>query len=147
MGGSGTEQQQPKSSLREQQVLRLRQEVAHPSGVRLMLRRRDCHNSLALVEIFGCLWVAGWKQREYPVLYNAFHIGDQIVTAGGSPVRTQAEFRAATKQGSDPSTPLHVEIIIRRMPFAQVRCKKRLRKALLPSFCCVLFLPINRSFK
>ncbi len=72
------QQQQHQRSLREQQVVRLRQEMAHPAGVRLTLRRRDCHNSLALVELFGCLWVAGWKQREYPVLYNAFHIGDQV---------------------------------------------------------------------
>jgi hypothetical protein len=42
-----------------------------------MLRKRDCQGSLALVEFFGCLWVAGWRQRDYPVLYNAFHIGDQ----------------------------------------------------------------------
>jgi hypothetical protein len=58
-------------------VLRLRQEIAHPAGVRLTLRKRDCQGSLALVEFFGCLWVAGWRQRDYPVLYNAFHIGDQ----------------------------------------------------------------------
>ena len=63
------------SSMREQQVFRLRQEIAHPAGVRLTLRKRDCQNSLALVEIFGCLWIAGWKQREYPILFNAFHIG------------------------------------------------------------------------
>ncbi len=79
--GSSTELQQ-RSSLREQQVLRLRQEIAHPSGVRLVLRRRDLHNSLALVELFGCVWVAGWKQREYPVLYNAFHVGDQVIEGG-----------------------------------------------------------------
>jgi hypothetical protein len=33
---------------------------------------------LALGDLFGCVWVLGWKQREYPVLYNAFHMGDQV---------------------------------------------------------------------
>lgn len=61
------------------QVLRLRQEIGHPAGVRLVLRKRDCHNSLALVEMFGCVWVVGWKQKEFPVLYNAFHVGDQVL--------------------------------------------------------------------
>ncbi len=106
-------------------MIRLRQEIAHPSGVRLTLRRRDCHNSLALVEMFGCLWVAGWKQRDFPVLYNAFHVGDQILTAGGGSgaglqqVRTASEFAKLTKLKPPPSEQ-HVEIIIRRTPFAQV---------------------------
>ena len=112
-------QQQPQRSLREQQVIRLRQEIAHPAGVRLTLRKRDCHNSLALVEFFGCLWVAGWKQRDFPVLYNAFHIGDQIVSVSGQPIKTASEFSKLTKVKPPPSE-LHVEIIIRRTPFAQV---------------------------
>ena len=62
---------------------RLRAEIMHPSGVRLTLRKRDCQNSLALVELFGCVWVAGWKHRDFPVLYNAFHVGDQILTVAG----------------------------------------------------------------
>ena len=116
-GAAGGPDQHHQRSLRDQQVLRLRQEIAHPSGVRLTLRKRDCHNSLALVEFFGCLWVAGWKQRDFPVLYNAFHIGDQIVSVGGSAVRTTSEFHKMIKQ----KTPeLHIEIIIRRLPFAQV---------------------------
>ena len=118
-------------SLREQQVHRLRQEIAHPAGVRLTLRKRDCQGSLALVEFFGCLWVAGWRQRDYPVLYNAFHIGDQILSVSGVPVRTGSEFNKLVKQKSLSSTAtssnttpgpevIHVEIVIRRLPFAQV---------------------------
>ncbi len=121
-------------SLREQQVHRLRQEIAHPAGVRLTLRKRDCQGSLALVEFFGCLWVAGWRQRDYPVLYNAFHIGDQILSVSGVPVRTANEFNKLVKQKSTQnlstsniSTPevIHVEIVIRRLPFAQVFHLKR----------------------
>jgi hypothetical protein len=123
-------------SLREQQVFRLRQEIAHPAGVRLTLRKRDCQNSLALVEIFGCLWVGGWKQRDFPVLYNAFHIGDQILSVAGNPVRTASDFNKLVKAKSNnpsnsgttsgpPQEVLQVEIIVRRLPFAQVFHLKR----------------------
>ena len=144
--------------LREQQVLRLRQEIMHPSGVRLTLRKKDCQNSLALVEFFGCVWVVGWKQREFPVLYNAFHVGDQILSVSGTPIKTVHEFNKLVKHhlyrtsgnseskpnppqtpnnsitnpsgsshsqinslsASNVSEPLpHVEIIVRRLPFAQ----------------------------
>lgn len=43
-------------TLREQQVLQLRREMTHPGGVRLQLRRKDCLNSIALVDAFGCVW-------------------------------------------------------------------------------------------
>ena len=82
---------------------RLRQEVAHPAGVRLTLRKRDCQNSLALVEIFGCLWVAGWKQRDFPILFNAFHVGDQILSVAGQPVRTASDFNKLVKSKTSNS--------------------------------------------
>ena len=112
-------------------MYRLRQEIAHPAGVRLTLRKRDCQNSLALVEIFGCLWIAGWKQREYPILFNAFHIGDQILSVAGQPVRTASDFNKLVKSkpvisssGTSQEVP-HVEVIVRRLPFAQVYHLKR----------------------
>ena len=70
----------------------------HPSGVRLTLRKRDCHNSLALVEMFGCVWVAGWRHRDFPVLYNAFHVGDQILTVAGQHIKTVSEFNKLVKR-------------------------------------------------
>ena len=78
---SGAEPPRPERSLREQQVFHLRQEISHPAGVRLQLRKKDVQTSLALGDLFGCVWVLGWKQREYPVLYNAFHMGDQVQEA------------------------------------------------------------------
>jgi len=104
-------------SVREQQVMRLRQEIGHPAGVRLQLRKKDCQSSLALVDLFGCVWVVGWKQREYPVLYNAFHIGDQILSVSGVLIRSSSEFTKLVKLKSGD---LHTEIIIRRVPFGQV---------------------------
>ena len=85
--------------------VRLRQEIAHPAGVRLTLRKRDCQNSLALVEIFGCLWVAGWKQRDFPILFNAFHVGDQILSVAGQPVRTASDFNKLVKCKTSNSGP------------------------------------------
>ena len=73
--------------------MRLRQEIAHPSGVRLTLRRRDCHSSLALVEMFGRLWVAGWRQRDFPVLYNAFRVGDQVDKMSSWTANSTADLR------------------------------------------------------
>lgn len=43
-------------TLREQQVLRLRREIAHPGGVRLQLRRKDCLGSIALVDAVNAVW-------------------------------------------------------------------------------------------
>jgi hypothetical protein len=104
-------------SLREQQVLHLRQEISHPAGVRLQLRKKDVQTSLALGDLFGCVWVLGWRQREYPVLYNAFHMGDQIVSVSGVLIRSSSDFTKLVKLKSGD---LHTEIIIRRAPFGQV---------------------------
>ena len=119
VGPGGTNQPR---SLKEQQVMRLRQEIGHPAGVRLQLRKKDCQSSLALVDLFGCVWVAGWKQREYPVLHNAFHLGDQVLSVSGILIRSAGEFGKLVKA---KSADLHVEIIIRRAPFAQVFHLKR----------------------
>ena len=43
-------------TLREQQVFQLRREMAHPAGVRLLLGRRDCKDSIAFVDTFGAVW-------------------------------------------------------------------------------------------
>ena len=93
-------------------LFRLRQEIAHPAGVRLTLRKRDCQNSLALVEIFGCLWVAGWKQRDYPILFNAFHVGDQILSVAGQPVRNASDFNKLVKSKTSNSVSNAGEYIV-----------------------------------
>lgn len=70
-------------TLREQQVLQLRREMMHPGGVRIQLRRKDCIGSIAFVDAFGGVWISGWKQKDHPMLYNALHIGDQVISIGG----------------------------------------------------------------
>lgn len=78
-------------TLREQQVLELRKEMMHPGGVRIQLRRKDCIGSMALVDAFGAVWISGWKQKEYPMLYNALHIGDQLISVAGVNISCTAD--------------------------------------------------------
>ncbi|CAG2171221.1 unnamed protein product [Oppiella nova] len=85
-------------SLRESQVLRLRKEIAHPSGVRLMVRKKDCYHSIALVDMGDGVWLAGWRQKEFPVLHNTFHIGDRLLSINGDPVTTASQAYKLIKQ-------------------------------------------------
>lgn len=48
--------QSSRLTLREQQVLQLKKEILHPSGVRLQLRRKDCLGSIALVDALNGVW-------------------------------------------------------------------------------------------
>ncbi|XP_067012249.2 mucin-5AC [Anabrus simplex] len=108
-------------TLREQQVLQLRREMMHPGGVRLQLRRKDCTNSIALVDAFGAVWVAGWKQREHPMLYNALHIGDQLLSTAGVLVQSASDAQKLIRG----ATSLYVEFVIRRVPCGRVFAIRR----------------------
>ncbi|KAJ9579585.1 hypothetical protein L9F63_004770 [Diploptera punctata] len=108
-------------TLREQQVLQLRREMLHPGGVRLQLRRKDCTGSIALVDAFGAVWITGWKQREHPMLYNALHIGDQLLSVGGILVQNAADAQKLIRG----ATSLYVEFVIRRVPFGRVFAIRR----------------------
>ncbi len=35
--------------------------------------------------------IAGWKQKEHPMLYAALHIGDQLISLGGKIVNNAAD--------------------------------------------------------
>ncbi|XP_005181108.2 serine-rich adhesin for platelets [Musca domestica] len=111
-------------TLREQQVMQLRREIMHPGGVRLQLRRKDCVGSIAWVDAFGAVWVAGWKQKEHPVLYNALHIGDQLLSIAGVTITSAAE---ANKIIRNTNT-LFVEVLVRRIPFGRGYAIRRERE-------------------
>ncbi|XP_004530197.1 uncharacterized protein LOC101459177 [Ceratitis capitata] len=111
-------------TLREHQVMQLRREIMHPGGVRLQLRRKDCVGSIAWVDAFGAVWVAGWKQKEHPVLYNALHIGDQLLSIAGTAVTTANE---ANKIIRNTNT-LFVEVLVRRIPFGRGYAIRRERE-------------------
>ncbi|XP_066977437.1 uncharacterized protein [Macrobrachium rosenbergii] len=108
-------------SLREQQVIRLQREISHQAGVRLTLRKKDCINSVAFVNVFNHVYVAGWKQREHPYLHNTFHIGDRLVSVCGVQVNNATEAHNLIK--NEPT--LMVEFIIRRVPHGKVFALKR----------------------
>ncbi|XP_036324477.1 mucin-5AC [Rhagoletis pomonella] len=111
-------------TLREHQVMQLRREIMHPGGVRLQLRRKDCVGSIAWVDAFGAVWVAGWKQKEHPVLYNALHVGDQLLSIAGTAVTTASE---ANKIIRNTNT-LFVEVLVRRIPFGRGYAIRRERE-------------------
>ncbi|XP_011188327.1 mucin-5AC [Zeugodacus cucurbitae] len=111
-------------TLREHQVMQLRREIMHPGGVRLQLRRKDCVGSIAWVDAFGAVWVAGWKQKEHPVLYNALHIGDQLLSIAGTAITTANE---ANKIIRNTNT-LFVEVLVRRIPFGRGYAVRRERE-------------------
>ncbi|XP_017005113.2 uncharacterized protein [Drosophila takahashii] len=120
------QQQSPNKrlTLREQQVMQLRREIMHPGGVRLNLRRKDCVGSIAWVDAFGGVWIAGWKQKEHPVLYNALHIGDQLLSIAGVNISSAAE---ANKIIRNTNT-LFVEVLLRRIPFGRAYAIRRDRE-------------------
>lgn len=99
-------------TLREQQVLQLKREMSYVAGVRLQLRRRDCKDDIAFVDTFGGVWVAGWKQREHPMLYNVLHVGDQVLSLAGAPVYSATIARDILKSCTTP----YIELIVRRLP-------------------------------
>lgn len=108
-------------TLREQQVIELRKEMMHPGGVRIQLRRKDCVGSIALADAFGAVWISGWKQKDYPILYTALHIGDQLVSVAGVNISSAAE---ANKIIRNVGT-IYIELIIRRIPFGRVYAIRR----------------------
>ncbi|KAK7583910.1 hypothetical protein V9T40_004873 [Parthenolecanium corni] len=103
-------------TLREQQVMQLRREISHPGGVRLQLRTKDCLNSIAFIDAFQAVWIAGWKQKEHPMLYTALHIGDQLISLGGKIVNNAADAQKLIRGW--PS--LYIEFVIRRVPCGRV---------------------------
>lgn len=46
----------PNVPLKEQQVMRLKAEIQHPVGVRIVLRKKDCVNSIAFIDYLGAVW-------------------------------------------------------------------------------------------
>ncbi|KAH8374782.1 hypothetical protein KR200_005767 [Drosophila serrata] len=121
-----TQQQSPNKrfTLREQQVMQLRREIIHPGGVRLNLRRKDCVGSIAWVDAFGGVWIAGWKQKEHPVLYNALHIGDQLLSIAGVSISSAVEANKIIRN----SNTLFVEVLLRRIPFGRAYAIRRDRE-------------------
>ncbi|CAG0898464.1 unnamed protein product [Darwinula stevensoni] len=108
-------------TLREQQVAQLKREMIHPAGVRLRLSRRDCLDSVAFVQCFNSVWVAGWKQKERPLLHTAFHIGDRVQRVGSENISTSAQLHRLLK--NHPG--FMIEVVVERVPHGHVMVIKR----------------------
>ncbi|CAD6207857.1 GSCOCG00010245001-RA-CDS [Cotesia congregata] len=102
-------------TLREKQIAQLKREMTHRAGVRLQLGRRDCKDSIAFVDTFGSIWVAGWKCREHPLLYNVLHVGDMVISVAGVIPNGASAIRDILKGITTP----RVEVIVRRLPYAR----------------------------
>lgn len=93
----------------------------HPGGVRLQLRRKDCIGSIALVDVFNSVWIAGWKQKDHPMLYNALHIGDRLVSVGGVAASSSSDVNKLIRLSSSA----YIELIVRRVPCGRVFAIRR----------------------
>lgn len=65
--------------------------------------------------------MAGWKQKDHPYLHNTFHIGDQLVSINGTVMESALHVKQFIKH-----VPQSLQITIRRVPFGQIFCLKRL---------------------
>jgi len=88
--------------LKEQQALRLETEMTSRGGVRVVLKRKDAVGCLGLVDYEGGVWVGGWRQRQHPVLYYAFHVGDQLLRVNKVCVSSASEAQRVLRNLSAP---------------------------------------------
>ncbi|XP_013383663.1 flocculation protein FLO11 [Lingula anatina] len=108
-------------SLKESQVQILKNEMAM-QGVSIALRKSDCLGSIALVDCFGTVWVAGWNMRDRPSLHNAFHIGDNILSINDQVIHSAQAAQKAIKHCDDY---YKVNFLIRRLPHGRVFAIRR----------------------
>jgi hypothetical protein len=106
-----------KLSLREQQVLQLRQEIN--TEIRFKLRKKDCVDAIAFASYKDVLYIAGFKPNAQ--LY-VFHFGDQLVAVNNiTNIKSAADAQKFIKMCAG----LYVEITINRLPFAGIYMIKR----------------------
>jgi hypothetical protein len=105
-----------KLSLREKQVLQLKNEIGNE--IRFKLRKKDCVDSIAFVPTFNSVWIAGFKPN--PLLY-CLHVGDQLLAINNIVIKSPADAQKYIKMCSG----LFVEVTIRRLPLAGVFLLRR----------------------
>jgi len=109
-------------SLKQSQVELLRKEMDHPGGVKVTLRRTDCFQTLAFIEAYNGVWIAGWNQKARPFLHNAFHVGDQIVSINFQVVEnSRMAYKLIKHSGAEDK----IIFIVRRVPNARVLAIRR----------------------
>lgn len=105
-----------KMTLREQQVFQLEKEIGN--DMRFKLRKKDCMDTIALINAFGGIWIAGFKPN--PLLY-VLHIGDQLMAINGMTMKSAVDANKFIKS----CVGLFINITIKRLPLARVFAIKR----------------------
>ena len=105
-----------KMTLREQQVFQLEKEIGN--DMRFKLRKKDCTDTIALINAFGGIWIAGFKPN--PPLY-VLHIGDQLMAINGMTMKSAVDANKFIKS----CVGLFIDITIKRLPLARVFAIKR----------------------
>ncbi|CAO1439314.1 unnamed protein product [Diamesa tonsa] len=105
-----------KMTLREQQVFQLEKEIGN--DMRFKLRKKDCIDTIALINAFGGIWIAGFKPN--PLLY-VLHIGDQLMAINGMTMKSAVDANKFIKS----CVGLFIDITIKRLPLARVFAIKR----------------------
>ena len=78
--------------------------------------------SLAMISLQLCHSLVGWNQKDFPSLHGKFHIGDQLISICSVTVTSAAMAQKVLKHPiTDP-----VEMLVRRLPHAQVLAIRRL---------------------
>ncbi|XP_041368938.1 uncharacterized protein LOC121383171 [Gigantopelta aegis] len=87
----------------------------------VQLPQKDCLG-LALVDVYGSVWIAGWNQKDHPKLHDKFHVGDHVKKVDNATVFTAAMANKLIKSAKSLSS---VDIVVRRLPHAKVLSIRR----------------------
>lgn len=105
--------------IRESQILKLQEEMAHQAGVLVRFAKRDLQGSLALVDVCGAVYIAGWNKAS---MRSHLHVGDRLLNICGRKVFCASEAHKTIKELIFNQT---VELTIQRIPFGKALAIKR----------------------
>ncbi|XP_071508898.1 uncharacterized protein [Diadema antillarum] len=95
------------------------QALAKPIAV--VLEKSIVNDALALVEIHGKVWIAGWRSSLHKEIYGNFHVGDQLVQVNDQMITQAAWANTCISTSCKETITLHV----RRLPHGKiVNCKR-----------------------
>ncbi|XP_003742445.2 uncharacterized protein LOC100899832 [Galendromus occidentalis] len=105
--------------IRESQILKLQEEMTHQAGVVVRFAKRDLQGSLALVDLCGAVYIAGWNK---PSMKSHLHVGDRLLNICGRKVFCASDAQKTIKDLIYNQT---VELTIHRIPFGKALAIKR----------------------
>ncbi|XP_022654466.1 uncharacterized protein LOC111247610 isoform X2 [Varroa destructor] len=105
--------------LREAQILKLQEEMAHQAGMLVKFAKRELQGSLALVDVGGAVYIAGWNK---PQMRTYLHIGDRLLNICGRRVICASEAHKTIKSLVINQI---VELTIQRVPYGRALAMRR----------------------